>query len=141
MKSRYKKILVGIDGTKESDKAFYEAVEMAKDHEADLIIAWINTEMERNPAHKDMSDREQLIYDRKVSKKEAEAKSLGVRTVTPIVATGDPRKYLSKWLPKEHQIDLIILGATTKKVFANLLVGSTAKYVVEYATCPVFVVK
>lgn len=141
MKHRYKKILVGIDGTKESDKAFYEAIEMAKDHDAELFIAWINIEMERNPAHKEMSDKEQLIYDRKVSKKEAEAKSLGVNTVTPIVVTGDPKKFLSKWLPKEHQIDLVILGAKTKKTISDLLMGSTAKYVVEYASCPVLVIK
>ncbi|MGX7013543.1 universal stress protein [Vagococcus silagei] len=137
----YKRILVGIDGSEESEKAFLEAVDVAKENEATLYLAWINTETNRNPNQDQFSSKEQLIYDRKVLKKELEAKEQGVEKVVPIVLSGDPKKYLSQSIPNEHKIDLIVLGATSKGLLTKLLIGSTAKYVVEHAQCSVLIAK
>lgn len=141
MKSNYKNILVGIDGSEESEKAFLKAKEIAKNNEAELVIAWINTELERRIPGGELSDREELIYSRYVSVKEAEAKNDGVKKVIPVVMTGEPKKYLSKVIPQKFNSDLIILGATSTNIVRNILIGSTAKYVVKNSKCSVLIVK
>ncbi|MBO0479677.1 universal stress protein [Vagococcus fluvialis] len=141
MKSNYKNILVGIDGSEESEKAFLKAKEIAKNNEAELVIAWINTELERRIPGEELSDREELIYSRYVSVKEAEAKNDGVKKVIPVVMTGEPKKYLSKVIPQKFNSDLIILGATSTNIVRNILIGSTAKYVVKNSKCSVLIVK
>ncbi len=141
MKSNYKNILVGIDGSEESEKAFLKAKEIAKNNEAELVIAWINTELERRIPGEELSDREELIYSRYVSVNEAEAKNDGVKKVIPVVMTGEPKKYLSKVIPQKFNSDLIILGATSTNIVRNILIGSTAKYVVKNSKCSVLIVK
>ena len=141
MKSNYKNILVGIDGSEESEKAFLKAKEIAKNNEAELVITWINTELERRIPGEELSDREELIYSRYVSVKEAEAKNDGVKKVIPVVMTGEPKKYLSKVIPQKFNSDLIILGATSTNIVRNILIGSTAKYVVKNSKCSVLIVK
>lgn len=141
MKSNYKNILVGIDGSEESEKAFLKAKEIAKNNEAELVIAWINTELERRIPGGELSDREELIYSRYVSVNEAEAKNDGVKKVIPVVMTGEPKKYLSKVIPQKFNSDLIILGATSTNIVRNILIGSTAKYVVKNSKCSVLIVK
>ena len=141
MKSNYKNILVATDGAEESEKAFLKAKEIAKNNEAELVIAWINTELERRIPGEELSDREELIYSRYVSVKEAEAKNDGVKKVIPVVMTGEPKKYLSKVIPQKFNSDLIILGATSTNIVRNILIGSTAKYVVKNSKCSVLIVK
>lgn len=141
MKSNYKNILVGIDGSEESEKAFLKAKEIVKNNEAELVIAWINTELERRIPGEELSDREELIYSRYVSVNEAEAKNDGVKKVIPVVMTGEPKKYLSKVIPQKFNSDLIILGATSTNIVRNILIGSTAKYVVKNSKCSVLIVK
>lgn len=141
MTHRYKKILVGIDGSEQAEKAFLESVAIAKNNNAELVIAWINTELERNSLKEGLSDREELIYVRNVSEKENIAKNAGIKLVTPVVMTGDPKKYLAKILPKRYDIDLIILGATSTNIVKDILIGSTAKYVVKSSQCSVLIVK
>jgi nucleotide-binding universal stress UspA family protein len=141
MKSNYKNILVGIDGSEESEKAFLKAKEIAKNNEAELVITWINTELERRIPGEELSDREELIYSRYVSVKEAEAKNDGVKKVISVVMTGEPKKYLSKVIPQKFNSDLIILGATSTNIVRNILIGSTAKYVVKNSKCSVLIVK
>ena len=141
MTHRYKKILVGIDGSDQAEKAYLESVAIAKNNNAELVIAWINTELERNSLKEGLSDREELIYVRNVSEKENIAKNAGIKLVTPVVMTGDPKKYLAKILPKRYDIDLIILGATSTNIVKDILIGSTAKYVVKSSQCSVLIVK
>lgn len=141
MANRYKKILVGIDGSEESDKAFFESIEIAQHNDAELVIAWINTDVERGIPKEGFSDKEELIYVRNVSIKETIAKNAGIKKVIPKILTGDPQKYLSKILPEEFDIDLIVLGATSTNIVKTILVGSTTKHVVKNAKCSVLVVK
>lgn len=141
MVSRYKSILVGVDGSEASEKAFDEALCVARENKSTLFIAWIDTEIKRKMLYKGLSDREQLIHDKKLLPKVEEAKNFGVEKVIPIIKTGDPKRYLSNWLPRDYKIDLIILGAATKKILDRLIIGSTAKYVVEHSKCTVTIVK
>lgn len=44
--ARYKSILVAVDGSKQSEKAFQEALEIAKANRANLYVACIINEVE-----------------------------------------------------------------------------------------------
>ena len=44
-------------------------------------------------------------------------------------------------MPKNHDVDLIIIGATGLNAIGRMLVGSTTAYVVREAPCDVMVVK
>jgi nucleotide-binding universal stress UspA family protein len=44
--SRYQNILVAVDGSKQSEKAFAEAVDLAKDNQANLFIVSIINKVE-----------------------------------------------------------------------------------------------
>jgi nucleotide-binding universal stress UspA family protein len=48
---------------------------------------------------------------------------------------------LSYTLPKEYDVDLIVLGATGMGTVAQVILGSTASYVVENAAPDVVIVK
>ena len=141
MEHKYRHILVGIDGSKEAEKAFEEAVRLSADYNSKLFIAWVDSEVE--PHHKGISysDKEQSILDRKLTKKIAEAEVGGVKSATAIIKTGDPKKQLAKLIPDEFNIDLIIIGATGKNPLSRIMIGSTANYVVTHAPCTVTVVK
>ena len=46
MSNRYSKIMVAVDGSKQAEKAFLEALDLAKDNEAELIIVSIINKVE-----------------------------------------------------------------------------------------------
>lgn len=54
---------------------------------------------------------------------------------------GSPKSMLSRELPKEYDIDLIVLGATGLGKVAQVFIGSTASYVVENSPTDVMIVK
>lgn len=141
MENRYRNILVAVDGSEQSEKAFQEALQLSVDYQSNLFIAEISNEVE--PHHKGvgLSDKQQSILDRKLSKKLTEAKTFGVNSATAIIRTGDPKKLLAKLIPEEFEIDVIMIGATSKDKISRILIGSTAGYVVAYAPCTVVVVK
>lgn len=141
MENRYRNVLVAVDGSEQSEKAFQEALQLSVDYQSNLFIAEISNEVE--PHHKGvgLSDKQQSILDRKLSKKLTEAKTFGVNSATAIIRTGDPKKLLAKLIPEEFEIDVIMIGATSKDKISRILIGSTAGYVVAYAPCTVVVVK
>lgn len=141
VKNRYRNILVAVDGSEQSEKAFQEALQLAVDYQSNLFITQISNDVE--PHHKGLglSDKQQALFDRKLAKKIAEAKAFGVKTTRPIIRSGDPKKQLAKLIPEEFEIDVIMMGATSQDVISRMLVGSTAGYVVAHAPCTVVVVK
>ena len=46
MSKRYQKIMVAVDGSKQSEQAFLEALDLAKDNEAELFIVSIINKVE-----------------------------------------------------------------------------------------------
>ncbi|OBS62775.1 universal stress protein UspA [Enterococcus mundtii] len=144
MTNMYKKIMVAIDGSEKAEKAFGEALELARDNQAELLIVSIINKIDLTHSAYAFSK----IYAEEKQKTEVEllkrindAKEFGIETIHAIVETGDPRTLLATVLPKQESIDLIVMGATGKGSIQQALVGSTASYVVTHAPCNVLVVK
>lgn len=144
MSKRYQKIMVAVDGSKQSEQAFLEALDLAKDNEAELFIVSIINKVELTHsayAFSKIYAEEKQKIEVEMLKKIHDAKEYGINDIHAIVETGDPRNLIGTVFTQQEAIDLIVMGATGKGAIQQALVGSTASYVVTHAPCSVLVVK
>lgn len=144
MLDNYKKILVGLDGSVEATKAFDKAVATALRNDAELVIANIIDLR----AFQSISAYDSVVADD--THKGAEnlirdfaddAQKAGVKSVKTRVEFGSPKVMLGQTLPKEENIDLIVLGATGLSYIERIFIGSVADYIIKNAPCDVLVVR
>ena len=140
MSKRYQNIMVAVDGSRQSIKAFAEALDLAKDNEAHLFINKVELTHSAYAFSKIYADEKQRT-EVAMLKKINDAKEFGIAEIHAIVETGDPRNLIANVIPGQENIDLIVMGATGKGAIQQALVGSTASYVVSHAPCSVLVVK
>jgi nucleotide-binding universal stress UspA family protein len=147
----YKKILFGYDGSPESMAAFDRVIEIAKRNDAKLIIAHVVKRQHANTASVSLGfgvistddDIEETLRSReeKLEGLKQKAEEKGVEEVEIALRIGSPKSVLSFDLPKEFDVDLIVLGATGLGKVAQVFIGSTASYVVENSSADVIIVK
>lgn len=145
MIDNYHKILVGIDGSVESTKAFDKAVAIALRNDAELILvnvidlrayqslASYGSSVLAEDTHR---GAENLIND--FAK---EAKAAGVVNVKTRVEFGSPKVMIGQTLPQEEQADLIVLGATGLSYVERIFIGSVAQYIINRAPCDTLIVR
>jgi len=147
------RILVAVDGSKSSLNASYEAINLAKKLEAELIVLHIVSSDIRYdyledtitprlpPALKDIimiASQRGETHVNKVKKKAAE-KAVKVRTDV-VVGISSVVKEIVEYAEK-NKIDMIIIGSRGFSGIKKMLLGSVAHGVVTYAHCPVLVAK
>ncbi|WP_429966083.1 universal stress protein [Enterococcus sp. AZ072] len=144
MFGNYETILVAVDGSKQAEKAFKEAITIALANQASLFIAWIiNEEDLSNSAfsYSKILYEEKEMVEKEIAKKINEAQQAQVKEVTSVIEIGNPKEYLATIIPESQSIDLIVMGPTGKGAIRRALVGSTTSFVVNNASCSVLVVK
>lgn len=145
MLTTYQKILVGVDGSELANKAFMEAVEIAKRNDAELFVARIvPNDMFVSPDASMYAKVTALEKDRVKSQLAANvryAHNHGLEKVTPILEVASPKKEIAIRIPEEFGIDLIVLGITGKGAIERMMVGSVAQYVSSHAKANVLLVK
>ncbi|MBM7708109.1 universal stress protein [Enterococcus lemanii] len=144
MLTEYKNILVALDGSAQSEKAFKEAIEIAKRNTATLYLTWVINDIELTTSaysfSKLLSEERAFVEDFMI-KKIQEVKEAGIESVETVIEIGSPKRKIAVDIPEEHKIDLIVMGSTGKGAITQALVGSTTAYVVNHALCNVMVVK
>jgi nucleotide-binding universal stress UspA family protein len=151
-KDRFSKILVPIDGSKESMHAATLAIDIAKKYGAQVTAAHVV-----NPdQYLQALGIYRITYPDSVkniiqdARREAEgwfaqikqeANQSGVRAGvevvdTPFSVVGGIVDYAER-----GQYDLIVIGTRGRSGFTKLLLGSVASGVITYATCPVMVAR
>lgn len=146
---KYTNVLVGIDGSEQSEMAFNKAVTIATQNDAALsLLSVINGERFPNTSTVGYGFIDRSVYDTSVSemkKKLATYKQKaiddGVKAVNMDVKIGNAKVELGSDYPRNNDIDLIVVGATGLNFIGRMLVGSTAAYVIKEAPCDVIVVK
>lgn len=142
MISRYKNIMVAVDGSDQSEGAFFEAVGAARRNKAKLyVVQVIDDSSILMSSAQPMDD---ILSEESKRAKEylgTLAERGHYENIEVIQYIGNPKKALTEELPKQYQIDLIYVGATGKGRFQRLLVGSTSGYIVNHAPCNVMVVR
>lgn len=146
IKTRYSKILVAVDGSKESINAARYAIGLAKKDNAHIIAL---TAMNLpslygwSPVESPYTWQRKYTKERKKWFEEIErlAKRNNVKIRTEIAESTMSAQGTIVRYAKEHNVDAIVVGTRGMSGFAKQLLGSTALGVVTYAHCTVIVVK
>jgi universal stress protein A len=142
-----KKILYATDFSKASGRALEEAVRLAKQNKAEILVVHV---IEPVPyvAGEEFASGE--IYTRleEISKREAQAslaklmqrlKTMKVRAQS-LLLKGSAHDQIVK-AAKSKKADMIVIGTHGRTGLAKLFMGSVAGKVVSSATCPVVTVR
>ena len=140
----YSKILVPVDGSNEARLAFEKAIEVAKRNRAQVIIAHIiDTRVLQTPTAFEGSFNEEIQRQTENLFQEYRqyAQEHDFNDIDFVLEYGSPKVYISKNIPKDYQIDLIMMGATGLNAVERLFIGSVSEYVIRNASCDVLVVR
>lgn len=144
MLAQYKHILTAIDGSYESELAFQKAIAVAKRNDADLFLVHIiDTRAFQNVSSFDSAMVEQVTETAKKTMDGYidQANKAGLTKVSYTIEYGAPKTIIARDIPKQKDIDLIMIGATGLNAVERLLIGSVTEYVTRNARCDVLVVR
>ena len=146
MLQRYKNILVPVDGSYEAELAFKKAIDVANRNGNDTaihLVHVVDTRAFQNISSFDTAMVEQVTDTAKktMAGYVEDAKKDGLTNIDYAVEYGAPKVVIAKDLPKEKDIDLIMIGATGLNAVERLLIGSVTEYVTRVADCDVLVVR
>jgi nucleotide-binding universal stress UspA family protein len=136
----FRKLLVGYDGSPQSEKAVDVAFLLAEYLDATVLIFAVA----RPPEPPTSVELEAVVDDAKEHFEEgfkkiverARAHNLEIKTD---MAVGHPAEQIIHRAELEN-IDLIVLGRRGKSLFKKMIMGSISERVLRYAHCPVMVV-
>ena len=139
-----KRILIPTDGSDYSIRAAEYAISIAKVHDAQITVVYVLDEVviekfskigERENVEKDLkADGQRYInYILRLAEKE------GVKAIS-LIAKGRPFEQIVH-LADNLSMDLIVMGTYGRRGAERILIGSVAERVIEYAHCPVLVIK
>lgn len=143
----YQKVLVGIDGSKQSAMALKKAIATARRNQAHLyLLSIVNGPASDRQSSFGFLDQSAYQQNTKamaklLAKKKDEAVAAGVSAVTTKVLSGNAKVELSTGFVTREGIDLVVVGASGLNVVGRMIVGSTTAYVVREAPCDVMVVR
>lgn len=136
----YKKIAIAVDFSQAANKAFQQAIKMAKTYEATLLIVnVVDTKSFGSIAAYDLKYAEDLKKRAKgkLEKLKEVAMNEGVKSVETLVEEGAAKAILTK-LP---EVDLIVCGAKGYSQLEKLVLGSVAENIVRRSKYDVLVVR
>jgi nucleotide-binding universal stress UspA family protein len=140
-KSLYMNILVPLDGSDYSKKALFQACDMAKNYQANLILVYV---VDKSPSLNLLDRNEYLKMLRKFGKKvliqgKETAKDKGIDTTT-VMKEGNITNEIVK-LAKNKKCNLIIVGSKGMGATARFFLGSISNKLANNSPCSVLIVK
>jgi nucleotide-binding universal stress UspA family protein len=142
--SKWKTILVGVDGSPSSRTALTWAAAEAADHQADLVVLNVWERAVLPPVgspsvpQSDLVDPSQLAAENLVQViKEVLGEDPTV-LVQPRVKPGNAAEVL---IEESADAALLVVGTRGRGGFAGLVLGSVSQHVAAYAKCPVAVIR
>ena len=134
------KILVAVDGSEYSDKAFEYAASLMHDHKQELLIVHII----ENFGNIGYSNFNQLKQDSQtiLQKYRTNAERKGLKSSIKIIedqGNSPAEKILD--IAETEKADIIIVGTKGRKPLEQFLLGSTSYKVAHYSKCTVIIVK
>jgi nucleotide-binding universal stress UspA family protein len=134
-------IIVGIDGSSHSLKAYHWALDEARRREADVtaVFAW-ETPLIGIPGAFDREELEQSAQKFLNEQLDAQTADSDGVTVHRVVAQGDPSASLIEAC-KQSGAEMLVVGSRGRGGFAGLLLGSVGQECAANAPCPVLICK
>ncbi|CAH1856633.1 universal stress protein [Convivina praedatoris] len=142
----YQKILVPMDGSKESEAALARAIDLTKlagDSATLSILNVIDTRVFQNIASFDdtMVDAVADQARKSLEKYQKQAQDAGIKNVDYLIEYGSPKALIANDVPTELKADLIVIGATGLNAVERFVIGSVTAYVTRAAITDVLVVR
>lgn len=144
MLQQYERVLVAVDGSKEAERAFQKAIQVANRNDAALgLVHVIDTRAFSSVAnyYTSMADKATEYADELLSGYKEDALKAGVTKVESYIEYGSPKTAITKEAAKAFQADLIMCGATGLNAVERLLIGSVSEYIIRHSPCDVLVVR
>ncbi|WP_053367384.1 universal stress protein [Bacillus sp. FJAT-27245] len=144
MGTKYQKILVAVDGSREAELAFRKAIGIAARNQASLLLVHVidtRTFSIVEAYDQEIAERADQYALDLLEKYKRQALGSGFSDVTYIVEFGSPKLLIPKEIAKKHNIDLIVCGATGLNAVERFLIGSVSEHITRYAPCDVLVVR
>lgn len=146
----YKRIAVAVDGSKTSDKALREAINLAREMDAGILLLHASEEMPVmwEPGGTNMMPTQDIMQAISeagkvlLEKQRAQVAGQGVAVETKLAETYGGRvggiisEEAQKW-----NADLLVLGTHGRKGLDHLLMGSVAEQVMRTASMPVLLIR
>lgn len=146
MLNGYKHVLVPVDGSKEAEAALYKAAAVAQRNKGrvDVLNVINTTNYGYSLGVVDGSVITQIVNDELTYLKDLVNKikdKTGIEDIHIHARFGSPREVITYEFPRDHQTDLIMMGATGKGRLYRMLEGSATGYVNSHAGCDVIIVR
>ncbi|GAK47148.1 nucleotide-binding protein [Secundilactobacillus oryzae JCM 18671] len=148
---RYNKILVGMDGSTQSELALDQAIDLAQRHDASILLVTVQNDTQFGPVMAGGAGMSAPIMAEEKHRIDDRVKELMRGYVQRVIAAGVPvdsklyygnsKTELAKEIPEKENIDLIVMGSTGLNRLERVLIGSNTTYVVANAKCDVLVVR
>jgi nucleotide-binding universal stress UspA family protein len=134
-KTHIRKILIPLDGSKNSNKSLLTAIHLAVEHDASLTAVHVITHSEKKYKQSDLEDVPPSFI--------IQAKKLAMENKIPFdnrILLGDPGHSIVEYADT-HSVDLIVIGARGLSTFKKIFLGSVSHYVMQKADMPIVLVK
>lgn len=144
MSLTYKNILVAVDGSKEAERAFKKAIEVAKTHNAKIVLAHIidtRTFATVEAYDSTIAERADLFATELMENYKKEALDAGVAEVDFAIDYGSPKVKIPRDIAKKYNIDLIVCGATGLNAVERFLIGSVSENIARHSKVDVLIVR
>ena len=147
--SRYKRILVPLDGSAHAESVLPIAVRIARAHDAQILLAHVVRSVEAiEGAHsvqpqnlRTQLDEHNERYARVYLERMADrVRRQGLGVAAPILSRGDPRSELRR-LIDESGADLVVLSSHGRSDLKDVPCGSVTEYLATHAPAPLLVVR
>ncbi len=135
------KLLVAYDGSKQAEKAFQFALDMASKYSAKMLVLAVARPPEP-PVLVEMEaalDSAAQYYQEHFKRLNEQVAASGVEAVFE-VKVGHPAEQIVQ-MAKVKQADAIVMGHRGETLMQRWLLGSVAKRVLSYAHCMVIIVR
>jgi len=139
--SSIRRVLLATDLSAASEGAAGQALRLAADVRAELLVVSVIDPNTRIPA-----DAQVTRMDQRRAVREAAAQALVIRgmqrgvRVSFLVWEGEPGPGIVEAAESEHA-DLIVVGMRRRNRLERLVLGSVSDHVVRHASCPVLIAK
>ena len=139
-----KNILIPTDGSDHSIRAAESGISLAEKLNAQVTFVYVIdtlvlNHLEKTTKQEDVEHELKQNGEHYINYVLGLAKQAGVKA-TSLITRGMPFEQILQ-LVKGLNMDLIVMGTLGRRGAERILIGSVTQRVIEYATCPVLVVK
>ena len=144
MSLTYKNILVAVDGSKEAERALKKAIDVAKRHNAKIILAHIidtRTFATVEAYDSTIAERADLFATELMENYKKQVVDAGVTEVEYVIDYGSPKIKIPREIAKKHEADLIVCGAAGLNAVERFLIGSVSENIARHSKVDVLIVR